>query len=357
MGASSNRTGLSYVKESVWGQNPGTTLQDINFEGESLTNNVEYVTSNSIRSDRQTTDLIQTGSSCSGGFNFELQYGAYDDFILAALFASSWAGVGGGTTESITSGASGSNLEFSLNATANTITFGSSVTHGIVEGQWFELTGSATDDGFHQATDVTGQVITVSSITTTETLDDTDAATIKGSMARNGTNMDSFYVERSHEDISQFFQFSGLVINSMSLDFSANAVLKGSFDFVGKDETLTQTTGGTGSNTAAVDSDIMNAVSNVGSILIDGSAAPSCLIQKISMEIGNNIRGQNAVGTLGFCDVVDGELSVKGSLDILDPGYTHSIQVCISCLVDTRHMEGIPAHRKGVCYLHLHAVC
>ena len=316
MGASTNRAGIAFVKEVTWGVNPGTALQDINFEGESLAFNVASITSNSIRSDRQITDLIQTGADCSGGVNVELQYGGYDEFLLGALFTSAWAGVGGTTVETLTSGSTGSNLEFDLNSTANTIEFGSSVTHDIVVGQWFLLDGSTADDGYHMATTVAGQVITVASITTTETLDDSDAATVSGSMARNGVDKDSFFIERAHEDVSQFFQYAGMVVNTMSLDFSASAVLKGAFNFIGKNSTLNQTTAGTGTNNASATTDFMNSVSNVGEILIDNVPVADCLLQKVGIEINNNVRGLSSIGALGFCDVTEGEVNVSGSMDM-----------------------------------------
>ena len=316
MGASSNRTGLAIVEEVTWGENPGTALQDINFEGESLSYNISNITSNSIRSDRQVTDLIQTGADCSGGVNVELQYNGVDDLIAGALFASSWVGVGGGVIETLTSGATAGNLDFSLDSSANTIEFGSSVTHAIVVDQWFKLTGSATDDGYLKATAVAGQVVTVTGITTTEVLDETDTAVVSGSRARNGVTRKSFFIERAHEDISQFFQFAGMVVNTMSLDFSASSILKSAFNFIGKQSTITQVTAGTGANDAAATTDFMNSVSNVGEVLIDGVAAAGCLLQKVSFEVNNNVRGLSSIGSLGFCNVSEGEANVTGSMDM-----------------------------------------
>ena len=309
MGASTNRTGLAYVKEVTWGVNPSTQLTDVNFAGEGLAFNIDNITSNSIRSDRQVTDLIQTGAECNGNVDVEIQYGGYDDWLLGALFAASWAGVGGGTTELLTSAAS--TEDWTLESAGNTITFGVGVTHGIVKGQWFRLDGSTSDDGFHRAVDVVGQVVTVTTLTGDETLDDVDAATIKGSMARNGSTTSSFWMERPHTDVVQFFQFAGMVVNTFSIDFSANSVLTASFNFMGKASTLTQATSGTGTNVGAATTDYMNAVSNVGNIRVDEVAVANCLLQQITMEINNNVRGQ-----LGFCDVVEGEIGVTGNMNL-----------------------------------------
>jgi hypothetical protein len=316
MGASTNRTGLSYVKEVTWGVNPTTQQTDINYTGEGLAFNIDNITSNSIRSDRQVTDLIQTGAECTGNIDVEIQYGGYDDLLLGALFAASWAGVGGTTVDTITSGATVGNLDFTIASAANTITFGSAVTHGIVVGQWFKLTGSTSDDGYHKATVVAGQVVTVAALTGDEVLDETDLATIKGSMARNGSTTNSFWIERTHDDVAQFFQFAGMVVNTFSIDFSANSVLTASFNFMGKSATLTQATSGTGTNVAAASTDYMNAVANVGNINIDGIPVASCLLQQMTMELNNNVRGIASIGQLGFCDVVEGEIGVTGNMNL-----------------------------------------
>lgn len=323
MAASSNRTGLSFLKESVWGTTPASALTDVNYTNQSLTFNIENITSNSIRSDRQVSDLIQTGADCSGGFEFELQFGGFDELLVAALFAGDWAGSAGAgiANDSISAGDSASNLEFTLSNTGGagntTITLGSSVTHNLVDGQYFRLNGSAADDGFFKITDVTGNALTVTpDITTSEVLEAADSATISGSMIRNGSTMDSFTIERSHLDISQFFTYRGMVPNTLSLDFSANSILTGSFDFVGKNQILAQVSSGTGANTGAATTDFLNAVSNVGEVSLDGQPVASCLLQQVTVELNNNVRGLSSIGQLGFCDVIEGEVGVTGSINM-----------------------------------------
>ena len=84
--ADSSQTQLYFVEETTWGTTPAAALKELRFTGESLGFNIETVTSNEIRADRQVSDLIQTNASASGAVNFELSYGAYDELIAAALF-------------------------------------------------------------------------------------------------------------------------------------------------------------------------------------------------------------------------------------------------------------------------------
>lgn len=83
----SDGTQLAYVKETKWGETPATpAFQVARITGESLTINRETATSSELRADRNITDQIAISGGASGGFNFELSYGAFDDFIAAMLY-------------------------------------------------------------------------------------------------------------------------------------------------------------------------------------------------------------------------------------------------------------------------------
>lgn len=317
-----NRSQLSFVAETVWGTTPGTgtaDLQILRFTDESLAFNIDNIQSNEIRADRQTSDLIQTGAECSGGISFEMSYGAYDDFLIGALWAQQWEGVATTTTGQIISGATVSNLDFTLNATDNTIALGSSVQHQIVAGQWIELVNSAADDGYHFVTTVATNLITVGSspgITTPEILDETDLAEINGFRLRNGTQENNYSIERYHADKTQYFGFKGMTINNLSITAAANSILTGSFEFIGKDGTRAGSSIG-GSYTAAPANDVMNAVSNVANIMEGATLTPlsGVFVSELSFALVNNIRGQAAIGTLGNADLGVGTCEVTGTLN------------------------------------------
>ena len=205
-----NRVRISYMPEVTWGTTPGTTaLQALRITGESLGFNIENITSNELDYSRMVGDLVQTGAENSGGIDFELSYGTFDDMLEGAMM-SDWVGVAGGATGTLTSGATAGNLEFTLNGTNNTIALGSSVTHDIVAGQWIRLAGAATaNNGYHYVTTVATNTLTVQSITTGEVLDQTDAAVIKGFRLRNASTKKYYTIERHHADLTPqlYFQF------------------------------------------------------------------------------------------------------------------------------------------------------
>ena len=84
--ATSNRTALRYVAESVFGTTPTTpVLSTVRYTGESINYSLRNIKSQEIRDDRNTADLIQVQSDAGGDVNFEMSYGSFDDLIEAAL--------------------------------------------------------------------------------------------------------------------------------------------------------------------------------------------------------------------------------------------------------------------------------
>jgi hypothetical protein len=311
------------MPETTWGTTPGSTaLQALRITSESLGFNIENITSNELDYSRMVGDLIQTGAENSGGIDFELSYGTFDDLLEGAMM-SDWVGVAGGATGTITSGTAGSNLEFTLNGTSNLIVLGSGVTHSIIAGQWIRLLNSTADDGYHYVTTVSGATLTVSTdLTGGEVLGESDAAVIKGFRLRNGSTKKHYTIERYHADMTPalYFQFQGMMVNQMSLNAAANAILTGNMSFIGKGlrNSIVATSSCGTSTTAANDNNVMNAVSNVANIM-EGStltAMSGVYIQSLDFTLNNNLRGNAAIGTLGNTSVSLGRCEVNGSMNV-----------------------------------------
>lgn len=85
--ATSARHGLSYVAETAFGTTPATPSM-LNLRNTSVGLNLAKDTfvSAEIRSDRQIADLRHGVKKPAGDIGFELSYGAFDDFLAAALF-------------------------------------------------------------------------------------------------------------------------------------------------------------------------------------------------------------------------------------------------------------------------------
>ena len=310
----SNQTGLYFTEETgTWGTTPSVALGGIRFTGESLSYNIENIVSNEIRTDRQVTDLIQTGSENAGGFEFELSYSAFDDFMEGALWDDWTSDLG----ISLSTVAGTSVTIGSVTATGFATTTASGFT-GISAGDWIRVAGftESGNNGFFQVSAIAASLnqILVSPAATAEAAGDT--VTMNGSRIRNAATEHSYTIERRHDDLSpdQYFSFAGMVCNQMRISVQANSILTGSFDFMGKSCTQATASAGNGSFTDAPAYDVMNAVSNVGEIKEAGTTVASCLIQSIDFTVANNVRGLKAIGTLGNCDMGVGKVDVTGSL-------------------------------------------
>lgn len=85
--ANASQTRLAYIAESTYGTTPATpTFLNQRFVSESINPNIETVTSDEIRADRNVSDLIQVGQSASGAVNFELSYGTFDDWLESLMY-------------------------------------------------------------------------------------------------------------------------------------------------------------------------------------------------------------------------------------------------------------------------------
>ena len=302
-----NRTGIYFIEEVTWGTTPASALQELSITGESLGFVIDHMVSGEIRDDRQITDLVQTGAECNGGFNFELSYGTFDDLLEGALW-SDWSTVVDVDSADITVAASGST--YTSAATENF------VTDGIVVGQKVMVSGfsNSENNGMKTVTAVAALVLTVA-----ETLVDESPpanAIISGAYLRNGTTEKSYSIERKHDDITEFFGFLGMVVNTLELTIAANAAVTGGFEFTGKSAALAQATIGTGGPDAATTTEVMDALSNVGTIE-EGGVALSLMIQEISISVANNVRGIPAVGTLGAADIGVGKCDITGTLNVM----------------------------------------
>lgn len=231
----SNRTAIRFVSETVFKTTPATpALQSLRYTGESLAYNRRNVTSNEIRDDRMTADLITVGADVAGDLNFELSFQSFDELIAAAL-CSDWS----------------------------------------------------------------APVAGVSSI-------------------KNGTALKSFTIQKHFQDLAVpiYQNFRGCRIGGMTLDFQTGQILTGVFSVMGCEASTStsQIAGATVQNPGS-GMEPMNAVSNLSGIKKD-DVAMATKIRSMSMELTNNLRGQEAVGTLGYVGIALGRLEITGNIEL-----------------------------------------
>jgi hypothetical protein len=89
--AQGSRHSISYVNEVTFGTTPVTpSMLELRNTGTTLKASKDNFVSEEIRNDRQIVDMRHGLKKIGGDINFELTYGAFDDFLEAALFGT-WA--------------------------------------------------------------------------------------------------------------------------------------------------------------------------------------------------------------------------------------------------------------------------
>lgn len=316
--ASSNRAQVRYIPEATFGVTP-TTGNCINLRatGESLAFEIQTTTSQEIRADRQITDVVQTGASTSGGVNMEFSYKEYDALIEATL-QGTWAHFG---TEGL-----GAAAAVTIDSTAGTLTWGvaptgSSVLTGLEVGQWFKLIApsDAADGAYLKVASRTSTTITVAAATPipgTGSRSNVANVQVKSSRVKNGTTQRSFSIEKEFADVAQFFLYKGMTASKMSVQFQSGSIVGGSFEFMGTVSSRAGARQLPGTPAASQTFDVMNAVSGVGNIYEAGVPLTGTFIKSINLDIDNALRGQDAIGTMGFVGIASGTVSVGGAIEM-----------------------------------------
>lgn len=306
--ASANRSAINVVEEVTLGTTPATpTLKALRFKGESMNYNLSNISSEEIRSDRNTASLVQVKGDVAGEIDIELSYATFED-LLEGAFASDWTTLFSftGTDVSITSGTP----DIMNSATA------AFVAGGLVVGQWVQVGGftNPENNGFFRLSAVTAtQLSFIQTTLTTESAGDT--VTIKGSRLRNGTTLKSYTIQRQLADVTQFFNYMGCVANTLSLDFKTGQILNGKFGFMGMSATNSGSQIAGATITPANSNTPMNAVSNVTSVLQDYTTM-AAKFNSLTLELSNNVRAQQAIGSLSNVGMALGKVEVTGSIEL-----------------------------------------
>ncbi|MGE3845141.1 MAG: phage tail tube protein [Vicinamibacterales bacterium] len=203
-------------------------------------------------------------------------------------------------------------------------------TLGLAAGEWFKIGSGVTDTGFATGANngwarisaIAQHRISLDVVPAGFTTDDGASKTIRlffGDVLRNGTTKRSNTIERQYLDHSpaSYEYFRGMVLNTLSLTFEAQSIVTMARGYMGRDSYLPDPMGRVSgaADTAAPTNDVLNTSSNIGDIIAGGApiTGPNYVLQA-SIEINNNLRQQNAIGSIGAVGIGVGEFGVTGSL-------------------------------------------
>ncbi len=303
----SNKLKFKYVEEVTAGVTPATSLKLLRNTGSTLNFNIATVQSTEITTTGDITDLVPSSGTSGGGVNIEYSFAEYRPFVESAL-----RGVFSTAVNLTAATISASSVDNSYNDSA----LGFS-TANILPGHWIAVSGfaNAANNGLAKVVSVTtGKIIVSHKTLVTATASPT--ITIKGRSVRNGTTQKTFSIEEEFTDLATTFAFyKGQMVTQLDLNAASGAIVTGSLTFMGGNSGNGTTTIGTGADTAATTNPIMNAVTNLGTVFIDGVAMSGVYFKSIGLKTNNQGRNLDAIGALFPIAINSGTLDAKFSVN------------------------------------------
>lgn len=306
--ASSSKTQLVIIEEAAFGVTPSTsTSKYLRMTGESLAYDIQTAASEEINSTRQVTDMVHVGATAQGGINLELSYREYDP-LLESLLSGTFSTFGTDGVKALTC---------SFNHTAGTITDdGVDGFAGLVSGQWFSVIGGA-NAGAYRIGSRTDDEITVDTDTPLIATASAVVCSISSTRLSLGTAaLRSFTIEKRFTDVAQFFAYRGMSPSKLDLSFDTGSILKGSITFMGANSTRAGVSFITGTPAASQPFGVDNAVTGVGTILLDGAPIANTYVKSAKISVDGKLRGQTAIGNLGNVGLGVGTFEIGGTLEL-----------------------------------------
>ena len=310
MAASTNYTDLAYDAETVFGTTDATPQFTIlPTTGGSPVNNVTTAVSDVIRSDRQTDDLVVVDGDISGDINYELSYAPYQDFMDSVLMNDSVARTisltavtNDGTSDATIIGDTGIEAVCLVGDVVRL----ASVTDSTIDGEYVIIASGTNEVTVYPTTGATTSLADLTVKATDIQVNGADP--IQGyTFRKKANNAGSDY----------YWYYRGCAINTMNFNFATGSILNGSLGIVGlTEETRTSTLTGELTDVPTPPYSIMNSVSSVGVIRIDGVSLGTCTFSSLDLTIDNQINAAKSIGTLGACDLAAFSLMVTGNTEV-----------------------------------------
>ena len=183
--------------------------------------------------------------------------------------------------------------------------------------------GTPTSRGVFTILSLTDDTITVSPAPAVDANANAFKVNVKGSLLRNPSDVAtiaqrSFSIETSFNDVSQFLMMTGMVPGTFSMEIASGSIITGAVGFQGRGSSMAQVevlTGGGYTPLETTPGEVVNATSDIGTLLKDGVALPFC-IQSLSLSGEANLRQQNCVGSKFSSGIGAGRFNLTGSMSV-----------------------------------------
>jgi hypothetical protein len=308
-GVEANDVEVSFGKETVWNTKPAVAFQAVRYMSESFGGSKTRARPGEVRTDYQASAATTTQEAATGGINFALSYGTYDD-LLAGLFNADWT-----TTLAI----SGTDI-------AGTATGYSSATAGkfstIRAGQWIKVAGfsNSANNGFKRVTAATGTTVTTAQSGAVEAAG--PSVTMKGSSLQNSTVFQSFHFQKKLSS-AMYLIYPGSYCTGGTISASTGQFMQGSLTFLPSVETKQTTNQSTGAVLAAPTGNVNDTIAGFNPIEVNGTTI-AATVDAISVQIAKDGAGaQYGLGSATAAGLTRGTLTVTGSVRMFFRDFTY----------------------------------
>jgi len=204
-GLDSSDTVVRYGEEVVWDTVPAIAFQEVRLTGESFSEQKTRTRPEEIKADGFVSHALTTQVQATGGLNFALSFGTYDDLLGGLLNGTFSADL---AIQSVVTTGVISAVVGLANLTGNGFTFGDATDNdNVVAGQWIRVSGFATNPSNNGLFRVTGVDTANEEVQVSPTAGQggagiiAEASTgsevnIQGGNLRNGVAFRSFYFEK-----------------------------------------------------------------------------------------------------------------------------------------------------------------
>ena len=308
-GAESNAVVVSYGLEQAWGTAPATTFQALRMTGESLVGAKNRTRPQEVNPTAQESAAVTQQETASGGLNFALSFGTYDD-LLQSLLNADW-----GAALAI-AGAGG---DIAAVHTGNKIT---SITAekfaAVAVGQWIRNAGftNLANNGFFQVTAKPDhQTLVLAGNTLVDETPAGAAVSIRGSMIRNAAVFHSLFIQKML-GVGQYLTYPGALVTGWTLNSQQGQYGQGSFTFAAKQQIKALADSSTGGVLPAPTGHVIDTVAGMQNLLLNG--APNCAVVKaVNLQAAKNGAGaQYGVGSAAAQGMLMGKLEIKGMVEV-----------------------------------------
>jgi hypothetical protein len=312
-----NRARMSYAVEVTPGTDPGTAAVDFRYTGENIRNVTNTLTSEEIRSDRLTADIVRADLRAEGPVNIELSPlgtgdGFPDDLFRGALGDSTWAAAITLTASDISAAAA----DNSINSAAAAFT--------VTAGRWIKISGFATAGNNQYAKVLTATTSKLTLATRTALVNEAAGASVTvlaGGEITTSTELMTFSIFKEYTDVSNTWEIGTMmVIAGLSLRVTTSTIITGVIDWLGS--RLTEATSRAGGYAAAQTGEVLEAIDHVWSIMENASigSTPGAFalsgVTEFGFDLRTNARARTAIGTLGAISMGLGSFEITGTVRV-----------------------------------------